>query len=71
MEARQRSTGEPIAHIVRAALADELQVDHHTLYQVSTSTALVEGIYRGAVTVANCSSTATSASGLSRGSTAR
>jgi acetolactate decarboxylase len=51
LEERQRITGEPIAHIVRAALADELQVDHHTLYQVSTSTALVEGIYRGAVTV--------------------
>ncbi|HSP96841.1 MAG TPA: acetolactate decarboxylase [Candidatus Dormibacteraeota bacterium] len=51
LEERQRLTGEPIAHIVRAALADALQVEHHTLYQVSTSTALVEGIYRGAVTV--------------------
>ena len=51
LEERRRATGEPIHHIVRAALADELQVDHHTLYQVSTSTALVEGIYRGAVTV--------------------
>jgi len=46
-------TGEPIDHIVRAALADQLQVEHHTLYQVSTSTALVEGVYRGAVTVAH------------------
>lgn len=52
LEERQRHTGEPIAHIVRTALADQLQVEHHTLYQVSTSTALVEGIYRGAVTVA-------------------
>lgn len=51
LEERQRLTGEPIAHIVRAALADALQLEHHTLYQVSTSTALVEGIYRGAVTV--------------------
>lgn len=51
LEERHRHTGEPIAHIVRSALADQLQVDHHTLYQVSTSTALVEGIYRGAVTV--------------------
>jgi acetolactate decarboxylase len=51
LEERHHNTGEPIAHIVRAALADQLQVDHHTLYQVSTSTALVEGIYRGAVTV--------------------
>jgi len=51
LEEQRRITGEPIAHIVRAALADALQVEHHTLYQVSTSTALVEGIYRGAVTV--------------------
>jgi acetolactate decarboxylase len=44
-------TREPIAHIVRKALAEYLQVSHHTLYQVSTATALVEGIYQGAVRV--------------------
>jgi Alpha-acetolactate decarboxylase len=27
------------------------QVAHHTLYQISTATALVEGIYQGAVRV--------------------
>jgi acetolactate decarboxylase len=43
--------GEPVAHTVRKALAEYLQVSHHTLYQVSTSTALVEGIYQGAVRV--------------------
>jgi len=42
---------EPLAHVVSKALADFLQVSHHTLYQVSTSTALVEGIYQGAVRV--------------------
>jgi acetolactate decarboxylase len=42
---------EPLAHIVGKALAEYLQVAHHTLYQVSTSTALVEGIYQGAVRV--------------------
>jgi acetolactate decarboxylase len=51
LERHHRETGEPVHHIVRAALADYLQVDHQTLFQVSTSTALVEGIYRGAVTV--------------------
>ncbi|MDX2165896.1 MAG: acetolactate decarboxylase [Deltaproteobacteria bacterium] len=51
LEAQSRATGEPLHHIVRAALADHLQVEHHTLYQVSTSTALVQGVYRGAVTV--------------------
>jgi acetolactate decarboxylase len=44
-------THEPLAHIVSKALADYLQVAHHTLYQVSTTTALVEGIYQGAVRV--------------------
>jgi acetolactate decarboxylase len=44
-------TREPLAHIVSTALAEYLQLAHHTLYQVSTSTALVEGIYQGAVRV--------------------
>lgn len=52
LEARQRETGEPVEHIVRSALAEHLGLGHHTLFQVSTSTALVEGIYRGAVTIA-------------------
>lgn len=52
LEARQRETGEPLEHIVRSALAEHLGLGHHTLFQVSTSTALVEGIYRGAVTIA-------------------
>ena len=44
-------TSEPLAHIVSQALAEYLQVSHHTLYQVSTAAALVEGIYQGAVRV--------------------
>jgi acetolactate decarboxylase len=44
-------TGEPLAHIVSKALAEYLRVPHHTLYQVSTSGALVEGVYQGAVRV--------------------
>src|SRR5215831_16611695 len=44
-------TREPLAHIVSKALAEYLQVSHHTLYQVSTATALVEGIYQGAVRI--------------------
>jgi len=39
------------AHIISRALADYFAVPHHTLYQVSTATALVEGIYQGAVRV--------------------
>jgi acetolactate decarboxylase len=48
-----KRTHEPVSHIVRKAIAEYLQVSHHTLYQVSTATALVEGIYQGAVSVAN------------------
>jgi len=47
-----RQTGEPLGHIVSQALAEYLQLRRHTLFQVSTSTALVEGIYQGAVRVA-------------------
>jgi len=46
-----RRTHEPLAHVASRALAEYLQVSHHTLYQVSTATALVEGIYQGAVRV--------------------
>lgn len=42
---------EPLSHVVSKALAEYLQVSHHTLYQVSTSSALIEGIYQGAVRV--------------------
>ncbi len=41
-----------MAHIVTQALADYFNVAHHTLYQVSTANALVEGVYQGAVQVA-------------------
>jgi acetolactate decarboxylase len=52
LQARSRQTGEPVAHIVMASLADTLEIDHSTLFQVSTSTALVEGVYGGVVTIA-------------------
>ncbi|MGH7786353.1 MAG: acetolactate decarboxylase [Candidatus Binatia bacterium] len=51
LEQRRAETGESVEHLVRAALADYLEVEHQTLFQVSTAGALVEGIYRGAVTV--------------------
>ena len=35
------------------ALAEYFEATHHTLYQISTATALVEGIYQGAVRVEN------------------
>ena len=48
---QQALTGEPISHIVMRALADALQVEHATLFQVSTTSALVEGVYQGVVAV--------------------
>ncbi len=50
LEAERRRTGESLPHVVMRALADALQVDHATLFQVSTSGALVEGVVQGAVT---------------------
>src|SRR5262249_39098186 len=46
---RSARTGEPPAHIVMSALADALEVEHATLFQVSTSAALVKGVYNGVV----------------------
>jgi|HubBroStandDraft_1064217.scaffolds.fasta_scaffold28785_2 acetolactate decarboxylase len=51
LAARSARTGEPQAHIVMSVLADALEIDHSTLFQVSTSTALVKGVYNGVVTV--------------------
>lgn len=51
MQERLQATGESFSHQVRTALAEYLQVDHGTLFQISTVGALVEGLYRGEVTV--------------------
>jgi acetolactate decarboxylase len=40
-----------VSHLVSKALAVYFGVHHHTLYQVSTAAALVEGIYQGAVRI--------------------
>ena len=42
-----------MSHIVQAALADSLDIDHHSIFQVSTSGALVKGLYQGCVSVAD------------------
>lgn len=40
-----------MSHVISRALSETLNVEHHTIYQVSTSTALVQGVYQGCVTV--------------------
>ena len=42
-------TGQSVSQIVSSTLAHCLNVPLHTLFQVSTSGALVEGVYEGAV----------------------
>jgi len=51
LQAAIAESGETLDHIVSRALADTLQVDHGTLFQVSTTGALVEGVFAGAVSV--------------------
>jgi acetolactate decarboxylase len=46
---RSKATGESIDRIVSNALARALEMPVHTLFQISTSGALVEGIYEKAV----------------------
>ncbi|RUR12597.1 acetolactate decarboxylase [Legionella sp. km772] len=52
LEERCLRTGESVDHIIQTALAEELDVEHHTIFQISTSTALVEGVYQGCVSIA-------------------
>jgi acetolactate decarboxylase len=49
LEKLSRETGEPISHLISSALAHCFDVPQHTLFQVSTSGALVQGIYERAV----------------------
>jgi acetolactate decarboxylase len=49
LKERSRTTGESTARIVTSALSRALGVPVHTLFQVSTSGALVQGIYERAV----------------------
>jgi acetolactate decarboxylase len=51
LEQRIRTDNETCDHIVAKALSQSLDTPIHTLFQVSTSAALVEGIYQGAVRV--------------------
>lgn len=43
--------GQPVRQVVQDALAEALDVEHHSMFQVSTSGALIEGLYQGAMTV--------------------
>lgn len=53
LERHAKAAQEPVVHIVNRALADYLDAAHHTVYQISTASALVEGVYQGAVRIEN------------------
>ena len=47
------SNGVSAGQIVRKAIAEFLDLDHHTLWQLSTSSAVVEGVFKGSLKVAD------------------
>jgi acetolactate decarboxylase len=49
LEKLSRETGESISHLISTALARCFDVPQHTLFQISTSGALVQGVYERAV----------------------
>jgi acetolactate decarboxylase len=51
LQERCRRSGESLDHGINCALAEALDLDHHTIYQISTSGALVQGAYSGCVRV--------------------
>src|ERR1700735_2121228 len=51
LQGRMNAENETCDHIVAEALSQSLDTPIHTLFQVSTSAALVEGVYQGAVRV--------------------
>ena len=51
LEDHCQRAGESAEHVIHSALFSYLGLDRHTIFQVSTSTALVEGVYDGCVTV--------------------
>jgi len=53
LQAECDRTGDSLSHVVEQALASELDIAHHSLFQVSTSAALVEGVFQGCLRVAD------------------
>jgi len=53
IKAEQEQTGDSLSQVVERILSTAFQLDRHTLFQVSTSNALVQGVFRGATTLAD------------------
>jgi acetolactate decarboxylase len=48
---RQADSGNSLSEVVENLLGETLELERHSLFQVSTSNALVEGVFQGSVTV--------------------
>ena len=46
-------TGHSLSHIVQERLSRTYDLEHHTIFQVSTSTAVTKGLFKGCTTVAD------------------
>lgn len=51
LEERRARTGESADQMIDALLAEALELERHSLFQVSTSNALVQGVFGGVITV--------------------
>jgi acetolactate decarboxylase len=51
LRARQGQTGESLSRIVDGLLSEALDLERHSIFQVSTSNALVKGVFDGSATV--------------------
>lgn len=52
LQERSRTSGQSISQIVQMALADSLDIQHDAIFQVSTSGAIVQGLYQGCISIA-------------------
>ena len=55
LQAEQRRTGESMSELLERSLSRALDLERHSMYQVSTTSALVKGVFGGTVTVADLS----------------
>ena len=51
LHARAQTTGQSVSHLVQKALAEFLGSEQHSMFQVSTSGAVVQGVYEGCTTI--------------------
>lgn len=56
LQAEAERTGHSISHIVQQALSSSLDLKHHSIFQVSTTGAIVKGVFDGCATVSDLKS---------------